>query len=303
VGCPFEQPGVNVEDVAGKGFPPGRSAEQKGEFAIGAGMLREVVVDDEHVAPGLHEVLRDAGCGVGGGVGETGRVVALGHDHDGVFHRALLLKDGHSLGHCRGTLPDGAVDTDDIFALLVEDRVDRDGGLARLPVAEDQFALAAPDGNERVDDLQPSLQWHGDRGAVHDGRGGSLDGQAPGDDHGARFVQRSAKRVDDAAQQAVAHAHVHNPAGALDFVSSPHVRVVAKKHHPDLVRVHVEGDAEHVAGKLDQFVGADAGQAGDSGDAGGNASDGSHLARRQLRREGIAPLAEARERAVEDILQ
>ena len=86
----LEQARVDVEDVAGEGLAPGRPAEQEGELAIGAGVLREVVVDDQHVAARLHEVLRDAGRGVGSDVGEPGRVVALGHDHDGVVHRALL---------------------------------------------------------------------------------------------------------------------------------------------------------------------------------------------------------------------
>jgi hypothetical protein len=74
--------------------------------------------------------------------------------------------------------PIGAIDAQDIPAALVEDRVDRDGGLARLPVTENQLALAAPDGNERIDHLQAGLKRHGDRRAVHDGRGGAFDGQA-----------------------------------------------------------------------------------------------------------------------------
>ena len=43
-------------------------------------------------------------------------------------------------------------------ALLVHDRVDGDGGLAGLAVADDQLALAAADRDHRVDGLDPGLQ-------------------------------------------------------------------------------------------------------------------------------------------------
>ena len=166
----FEQARVDVEDVAGKGFASGRTAEQEGKLAIGAGVLREVVVNDQHVAARFHEMLRDAGRGVGRDVGEARRVVAFGDDDDGVIHRALFAQVGHGLGDGGSALADGAIDAQHILAALVQDGVDRDGGLARLAVAQNQFALAAPDGNERIDDLEAGLERHGDRRAVHDGR-------------------------------------------------------------------------------------------------------------------------------------
>ena len=61
--------------------------------------------------------------------------------------------------------------------------------------------------------------------------------------------------------------------------------VVAEQHDADLVRIDVEGDAVHIAGKLDQLLEADTGQAGHLGDAGGDAGDRAHLPRLQLRRE------------------
>ena len=121
-------------------------------------MLREVVVDDEHVAPLFHEVLRDAGRGVGSDVGEAWRVVALGHDHDGVLHRPLLPQVGDGLRHGGSALSDGAIDAQDVLATLVEDGVHRNGRFSRLPVTQDQLALAAPDGDERIDDLEAGLQ-------------------------------------------------------------------------------------------------------------------------------------------------
>jgi hypothetical protein len=79
--------------------------------------------------------------------------------------------------------------------------------------------------------------------------------------------------------------------------------VFAEQHDADFVLVHVERDAEHIAGKLYQLLKAHAGKAGDLGDAGGDADDRAHLPWRQLRREGFPHLAYSSKRAVEDTLQ
>ena len=55
-------------------------------------------------------------------------------------------------------------------ALLVDDRVDRDGGLAGLAVADDQLALAAADRDHRVDGLDAGLERLVDGLALDDAR-------------------------------------------------------------------------------------------------------------------------------------
>ena len=223
----FEQPRVDIEDVARKRFTPGRPAEQEREFAVGAGVLGEVVINDQYIAARLHERLRDAGCGVRSDVSETGRIVAFGHDNDGVIHRALFPQGRHGLGNGGRALADGTIDAQYVLAALVEDGVDRNGGLARLAVAENQLALAAPNGNERINDFEAGLKRHGDGCAVHDGRGGAFDGQALAGGHRSAAIQWPAERVDDTPQQSVAHGHIHDPARALDFISRVEMPVFA----------------------------------------------------------------------------
>ena len=75
-------------------------------------------------------------------------------DHDdGVLERAEVLEDLDGLGDRGVLLADRDVDALHALALLVQDRVDRDGGLAGLAVADDELALAAPDRGHRVDGL------------------------------------------------------------------------------------------------------------------------------------------------------
>jgi hypothetical protein len=71
---------------------------------------------------------------------------ARGDDDDRVVHRACPRAACRPPGDRRLLLADGDVDADNVLALLVDDRVDGDGGLAGLAVADDQLALAAADG-------------------------------------------------------------------------------------------------------------------------------------------------------------
>ena len=189
-------------------------------------------------------MLGDAGRSVRRDVSETWRIVALGHDDDGVIHRALFPQVGHGLRDGGRALADGAIDAHDILAALVEDGVDRDGRLAGLAITKNQLALAAPDRNERIDDLEAGLQRHGDRRAVHDSGGGAFDGQALAGGHRPVAIERPTERVDDAPQQSIAHGHIHDPAGALDFIAGVQMPVFAEQHDADFVLVHVERDAE-----------------------------------------------------------
>src|SRR3546814_9398897 len=69
------------------------------------------------------------------------------------------------LRHGRALLADRDIDAVELLplvvalvdALLVNEGIDGDGGLAGLAVADDQLALAAADGHERVERLETSL--------------------------------------------------------------------------------------------------------------------------------------------------
>src|SRR6185312_1340954 len=90
-----------------------------------------------------------------------------------VFERAMLGQAIHDAGDGRLLLTDGDVEAVNALALLVDDRVDRDDGLARLTVADDQLALTAADRNHRVDGHDAGLQRLGHGLTLHDA--GRLD--------------------------------------------------------------------------------------------------------------------------------
>jgi hypothetical protein len=102
---------------------------------------------------------------------------AVADDDDRVLHRPIPFQRGDHLPHLGQLLADGDVDAQQVLALLVDDRVDGDGRLAGLPVADDQLALAAPDGDHRVDGLDAGLHRRVHVLALDHAGGDALDGR------------------------------------------------------------------------------------------------------------------------------
>ena len=127
------------------------------------------------MAAAVAEVLAHRAGRVRADVEQRRRIRRAGGDDDGVFHRAGLFERPHHLRDRRLLLADRVVDADDVLALLVDDRVDGDGGLAGLAVADDQLALAAADRHHRVDRLEAGLQRLLDRLAIDDAGRDALD--------------------------------------------------------------------------------------------------------------------------------
>src|ERR1700678_1535112 len=103
---------MNIEDVAGERFTSGRTAQQKRKLAIGAGMVCEVIVDNEHIAAQFHKVFCDACSGVGCDVDKAGSIVALCDDYNCVVQSAFFAERFHNLCDCRSPLADSANNAD-----------------------------------------------------------------------------------------------------------------------------------------------------------------------------------------------
>ena len=190
-----------------------------------------------------------------------------GADHDGVVHRARGRQGIHQLRHGGALLPDGHIDANDVLALLVDDGVQGNDGLAGLAVADDQLALAAADGNHAVDGLDAGLQRHAHALALDDAGRVALDGAVLLRVHGAFAVHGLAQGVDHAADQTFAYGHRNHLARALDHVAFLDVLVVAQHNHGDAVFFQVQGHAVGAVGKLHQLVGHALVQAAHAGDA------------------------------------
>ena len=142
--------------------------------------------------------------------------------------------------------------------------------MAVLPVwlvADYQLALAAADGNHRVDGLDASLYGRVHRLAHdHVGRNtlyrpvlAALDGPLA--------VDRLAKRIDHAAHEGIADGHRYDAPGAAHQVAFADVAVVAHDDNADRVFLKIEDDTQRPIWEFHDFAGGGISQTNHSRDA------------------------------------
>ena len=168
---------MQIEHIAGVGLPSGGPLQQQTQRPVGHGVLGEIIIDDQNVPALPHEVLAQCRSGIGGNVLQGRRRAGGRVHHDGIIHSALVLQILYQLGDGAGFLPDGNIDAHHALPLLVQNGVQSDGGLAGLPVADDQLPLSPSDGEHGIDGEQARLHRSVYRLAVNDAGGRGLNGQ------------------------------------------------------------------------------------------------------------------------------
>src|SRR5438067_10697 len=254
LGGALQQSRVQVEHVARVRLPARGPAQQQRELAIGGRVLAEVVVDAQRVALAVAKILAHGDAGVGGDVLQRRRLRGGGHDHRRERHRAGVLEHLHHLGHRRAFLADGDVEAEDVLALLVDDGVHADGGLAGAAVTDDELALTAPDRDHRVDGLEPRLQRFLHRAAVDDAGRVALDRAVLLGLDRALAVDRHPEGVDDAPDQRLPDRHLGDAVGPLDGVAFLDRLALTEQHDADLVLLEIEDHADDVVRKLQQLA-------------------------------------------------
>ena len=263
----LQQTGVQVEDVAGVSLTAGGAAQQQRQGTVCHRVLGQVVVDDEHVPALGHEVLADGGTGVGSHILHGRRLAGCGGNDDAVIHGAVLFQRLTQAGDGGGLLADAHVDADHILTLLVQNGVDGDRGLAGLTVADDQFTLAAADGDHGVDGQDAGLHGLGDRFTADNAGSLMLDGAGLGALDGAQAVDGAGQGIHGTADEAVAHRHIGGTAGAADNTALGQAFLAAQQHNTGALAAQVQDDAGSAVLEFHQLAVDSPAQAGDIGDA------------------------------------
>src|SRR5207245_1860992 len=115
--------------------------------AVSLRMLGKIVVKGNRVALGIAKKFTHGACRVRRDVLQGSRFGSGSSNDDGVIHRARIGERFHHLRNRRALLPDAAVNANDVAALLIDDGVENYGGLAGLPVADNQLALSTANRN------------------------------------------------------------------------------------------------------------------------------------------------------------
>jgi hypothetical protein len=252
---PLEQPRVQVEDVAGVRLAAGRTPQEQRHLPVGVGVLGEVVVDAQRVLSAIQEVLAHRAAGVGRQVLDRRRLVGPRGDDDRVLQRARFVERLGERHDRRHALADGDVHRHHAGVPVVDDRVDRDRGLARLAVADDELALPTADRDHRIDRLQAGLHRFLDRLALDDAGRLELGGTCLGCPDLALSVQRAAQRVDDAAEQLLANRDVQQLTRTAHGVALRDPFPLAEQHGADVVGLEVQGQPGDAVRELEQLEG------------------------------------------------
>ena len=197
----------------------------------------------------------------GRGIGSRGR------HYDAVVHGAVVFQCFHHLRHGGTLLADRDINANHVAALLVDDGVDRNGGLAGLAVADDQLALAAADRNHGVDGFDAGLHrlFHRCRsttpGAMRSIGLNSVVSIGPLPSMGwpSAFTTRPTMASPTGTDMMLP--------GAPDFVAFLDLLVFAQQYRSHLVFFQIDRDAGDAVRELDQFAGHDAIQAVNAGDS------------------------------------
>jgi len=207
LGSPFEQTRVQVEHVAGERFAPWRATQQQRNLTVSLGLLGKVVVNNERVLAVFHPVLAHGAAAVRGEELERSGVRRRSNNHGGVLHGSEFFERGHVLGNGRSFLTNRDVDALNPEALLVQDRVEANCGLAGLAVADDQLSLTSTHRDERIDRLDAGLHRLVHGLTTSDARSLNLHASRLHVGKRTLAVDGLAEWVDHTAQQTVAYGH------------------------------------------------------------------------------------------------
>ena len=118
-GGAFEQPAVEVEDVARIRFAAGRPLQHERHLPVGHGMLGEIVVDDQGVHAVVHEPFAHRRAGKRREILARRGIGGRRRDDDRVGHGARLFEHGDEAGDRGLLLADGDVDAVERAVVLV----------------------------------------------------------------------------------------------------------------------------------------------------------------------------------------
>src|ERR1700689_2329564 len=192
---------------------------------------------------------------------------SCGRYHDGIVHGAKIFQSLHHLGDRGSLLANSDVDANDVAALLIDDGVERDRGLAGLAVADNQLALAAADRNHGVDGFDACLQRLFHRTAIYHAWSDGFHWARLAGGNGSFAVDGHAQRVHHAADQRFAHRYGHDFAGAADFVAFLDFLIFAQQHGSHLIFFQIESDACDAMRELHHLAGHDVFEAVNTCDA------------------------------------
>ena len=230
---------MQVEHVARICLATRRALQQQTHGTVGNRVLREVVIDNQHVATLVHVIFRHRAARVRRNVLHGVRFARRCADDDAVVHCVAFAQILHQLGNARCLLTDGNVHADNVLALLIQHGVQRNRRFARLTVADNQFALTAANREHGVDGQQPCFHRRINTLTVDDARRGFFHWAIAVRRNRVSPVNRASERVHHAAKERVAHGNTRGLARARNLAARGNIIGIVKQDAACLVAAQI----------------------------------------------------------------
>ena len=253
-GGAFQQARMEVEDVARVGFTTGRAAQEQRDLAVGPGVLGKIIINDQGIAAGLHELLTHGAAGIGGDILHGCGLISSRQDHDGVSHGTMAFQQSDGAGHRSFLLPDGDINADQVLPLLIDDGVYGDGRLAGLAIANDELALPATDRDHGINGLDAGLDGGIHILALHHTGCNAFDRTITGSLNGTLGIHRLPQGVDHASDQTIAHRDRSDAPGGPGGHALDNPGIITHDDDTDGFLLQVEGNPHDAIGELNQFL-------------------------------------------------
>ncbi len=147
-------------------------------------------------------------------------------------------------------MTDGHINTFHTCVLLTDDGVNTDRRLTDLPVADDQFTLAAADRGHCINSLQSGIHGLVNRLTLdHAGRNHFNAPELCGF-NGSFAVDRSARGINDASQNRLTNGNLSDFTGSLDDVAFLDMRYFTQNGNTDVIGFQIQHHSQDAAGEL-----------------------------------------------------
>ena len=257
---------MQVEYIARICFTSWRTAEQQGHCTISSGMLRQVIIDAEHMAAFIHEILSHRNTGVRCQILQRRTISSRSSNDDGVFHSAMLCQRVYHTGYSRRLLADGYIYAYAVLALLIDNRINGNSRLTSTTVADDELALAASNRYQSIDGFDTSLQRLMYRLTICNTRCPVLNRTEFRCFDSTLAINRTAESIDDTADQCVANRHLHDLARTFYLVAFHDLSLATENNSADIVLLKVQNHSEYIIAEIEQLASHSLLQAVDVGD-------------------------------------
>ena len=250
----FKKTGMEIEYVARICFTARRSANQERKRTICYRVFGKIVINNKNVFTFIHKILAHRTTGIRSNILKRRGIGCGCRYDDGIVHCTVFIKCIYHIGNSRLFLTDRNVNTNNVFALLIDDRIRSNDGFTGLTVTDDKFSLTSTDRNHGVDRLDTSLERNRYGLSFNNTVCLSFDRAIFSCFDRTLCVNRLTQRIDNSADQFFTDGNGNDTTGTFHDTSLADTNIITKKNRADKGLLQVQRHTVSAVCKLKKLV-------------------------------------------------